>query len=380
MKPRRATLEGVLSQLSDTLPQLADETCTRIYRDLESYAGVDRVALESSVARNLGIALAALRAGAAPTPESLDEATQTARERHEKHVPVEELIRAFRVSIALIHETFVDLGLSLGLGATDLIAGSRVLWTVGDSFTTRVVTTYHALDIEEALADASRRTAAVRALLAGQLPSDPSVYALDPQRSYAVVHCAIPAGANAESLRMALERTGSLPDAPALIVLDSDTCLGLVATRPHDPTGGAAVGLGPFVQLEEMPRSDRAARVALRIAARLGRRGVQGTQELGWRLAAAARPDVWRSYADTFLTPLHDEGGFENDILLAVRAWLHHGRSMQRAADALTVHVNTVRYRLAKYEELTGFDMDDPDDVVGLTWALELGDPDVDPL
>ncbi len=376
MRSRRATLEVVLARLNGTLPQLADSTCQRIYRDLDSYAEVDRFALESSVARNLGIALTALRSGRAPSPESLDGAMQTARERHQVRVPVEELIRAFRVSIALIHETFVDLGMSLGLAPADLLSGSRVLWAVGDAFTTRVVTTYHALDVEAALADASRRTAAVRALLAGQLPSDPSVYALDPQHSYAVVHCSIPSGVNAESVRAGLERSGSLPDVPALIVLDDASCLGLVATRPSDPPVGAPVGLGPFVQLEEMPRSHRAARLALGLALRLHRQGVQGTNELGWRLAAASRPDVWRSYAAAFLTPLDDEGAFGADILAAVRAWLKHGRSMQRAADALTVHVNTVRYRVAKYEELTGIDLADPDDLVGLTWALELGHPD----
>ncbi len=375
-----ATLELALAQLSDALPHLAEETCARIYRELDSYAEVDRVALEASVARNLGIALGALREGAAPSPDSLDAAMQTARERHEVRVPVEELIRAFRVSIALIHETFVDIALSLGVPVADVIAGSRVLWAVGDAFTTRVVTTYHALEIDAALADASRRTAAVRALLAGQLPADPSLYALDPQHPYAVVHCAIPTDTNAESVRRHLEVTGSLSDAPALVVLDDTTCLGVVATRPTDPAGGAPVGLGPFVLLEEMPRSDRAARLALRLALRLRRSGVQGTAELGWRLAAASRPDVWRSYADSFLAPLRDEGAFGADVLAAVRAWLQHGRSMQRAADVLTVHVNTVRYRLARFEELTGFDMDDPDDLVGLTWALELGDPDEHPL
>ncbi|WP_158288637.1 helix-turn-helix domain-containing protein [Ornithinimicrobium flavum] len=59
----------------------------------------------------------------------------------------------------------------------------------------------------------------------------------------------------------------------------------------------------------------------------------------------------------------------------------HHGgpaglapaRSQHPAggAGALPVHVNTLRYRLARYTDLTGCD---PDDLVGVLWAVELAD------
>lgn len=374
-----AELEAVLARLEAALPRLADDTCAQIYRDLDSYQGVDRTALESSVARNLRISLTALRDGRAPAPGSLTEAAQTARERHVVGVPVEEIIRAFRVSISLIHEHFVDAALSVGVPVGDVITGSRVLWAVGDSFTTRVVTTYHDLEVEAALVNARRRAAAVRAVLAGGTPPDPAVFAIDPQRRYAVIRCIVPDGVSAEKLRSGLERTGSLGDAKAFVVLDEDACLGMVVARPADPAHGVAAGMGDFVPLEEMPRSDRAARLALQLALRLGRTGVQGTAELGWRLAAAARPDVGRQYADRFLAPVEAEGAFGVEMLAALRAWLRNGRSMQRTAEALTVHVNTVRYRLSRYATLTGCDLDDPDDLIGLIWALELGMPDESP-
>jgi putative transposase len=373
-------LAALLARLGDALPDLVDETCTRIYRDQESYAGVDREALVSSVERNLGIALAALRAGRAPTPDRLPEAEQTARERHAVGVPVEEIIRAFRVSISLIYEAFLSSALSVGMPMDDVTRGSRVLWDVGDAFTTRVVTTYHDLDLGARLADARRRTAAVRSILAGESPADPAWYALDPHHRYAAVHCAVSDPQRAEAIRRLLEETGSLPGFPALVVLDEDACLGMVATTPKDPPYGLPVGLGPFVFADEMPRSDRTARLALQVARRLGRSGVQGIDDLQWRLAAVSRPDVWRRYAQVFLRPLEPEGSFGLDLLAAVRAWLRHGRSMQRAADALTVHVNTMRYRLARYQDLTGCDYDNPDDLVGLIWVVELGDPDREPL
>ncbi len=369
-------LQAVQTTLTASLPELAGETCDRIYAELEAYALVDRDDLKASVARNLDLALLALRSGRAPSPDELTQADQTAQERYEAGMPIEEIIRGFRVSIALIHERFVDVGISLGLPVSEVLDGSRILWDVGDAFTSRVVTTYRGLEVSAALADATRRADAVRALLAGRLPEDPAPFGIDPRRRYAAVRCRVAPGTQAEAVRARLELTGSVQGAPALVVISDQSCLGMVSTRPVPPEG-AAVGIGPFVPVEELARSDRTAKLALDVAERLGRTGLQGVEELGWRLAAASRPDVWRLYRDRYLAPVLGQGAFGAEVLGAVRAWLQHGRSIPRASEALMVHVNTTRYRLGRYCELTGADLDDPDDLVGVVWALGL--PEVDP-
>ena len=132
-----ATLDDVIKALGDSLDSLAAETCLRIYRELDSYAGVEPAALASAVSRNLRTALAALRDQRVPSPGTLDGAALTARERYETGVPVEEIVRGFRISISLIHERFVDLAMSLGLPVETTVAGSRTMWGVGDAFTTR---------------------------------------------------------------------------------------------------------------------------------------------------------------------------------------------------------------------------------------------------
>lgn len=367
------TLQAVIDALQESLDSLTEETCTRIYQELEAYAGIDRAALGAAVDRNLHTALLALREGRVPPVDTLDGAEQTARERYESGVPVEEIVRGFRISIALIHERFVDLAMSLGLPVQTTVTGSRVLWAVGDAFTTRIITAYHALEVDTALRDAQRRAGALRALLAGEPVDDPILGVIDPQRPYAVVRGEAPAGAEAERLRHRLETTGGSPEARAIVLRDGGSCLGVVTTRPEEVD--VPVGLGPFVLPIDLPRSDRTAREALRLAQRLGRRGVQSIDDLGWRLAAASRPDIWQSYADRFLQPVRAEGVFGEEILAAVRAWLVHGQSIPRAAEALHVHVNTVRYRLRRFEELTGERLADPDTVVGAWWVLELGDP-----
>ena len=370
-RPAGSPLTPVLDALADALPNLAAATSAQIYADLDSYASIAPDALTAAVRRNLDTAMDALGSGTVPHPAQLDGAALTARERFEAGVPVEEIVRGFRISIALIHERFVDLAVTQQLPAEATVRGVRLMWGVADAFTTRIITEYHALEVDAALRDAHRRTATVRALLAGEAP-DEARTTLNPTASYAAIRGDLPDAADAEALRRGLEASGSTATARAVVVVDGGQCLGLVAATP---AADVAVGIGPFGRIDDLPRSDRVAQQALLLARHLGRTGPQGMDALGWRLAAGSRPDVWRHYADRFLAPLDAEGPYGTDILAAVRAWFAAGRSIPRAAEALHVHVNTVRHRLGRFAELTGADLDDPDDLVGALWVAELGAP-----
>lgn len=372
--PLGPVFDHVLDQLGRGHGELVDLTCARIYGELSSYAHIGEQTLGAAVGQNLHIALTALREFRSPAPGELREAAQRARERYFADVPVEEIIRSFRISIALIHERFVDLAISQRLPAEQSVAGARVLWGLADSFTTRIITEYHDLELDTAFQDAQRRITSVRRLLAGETSRTTGRHALEPNASYAALRCEVPEGANAEQMRRRLQESGSAPGAAAVVVTDGSSCFGIVAQHPGDP--GAPVGLGPFGAPAELPVSDRAAKDALHLARRLGRPGIQSIETLGWRLAVASRPDVWQHYANRFLVPVTAEGGFGTEILAAVRAWMDTGQSIPRAAQHLVVHPNTVRYRLRRFEELTGADLSDLDDFIGTRCAIELGHPD----
>lgn len=367
-----AELTAVLAALEESLPALAEATAGQIFAEISTYARVEPAALESAVARNLQTSLIALRQERVPATEALQGASQTALERYAKGVPIEDVVRGFRISISMIHERFVDLGIAMGLPGVEVVAGSKILWDLGDAYTTRIITAYHDLQLDAALREARHRAGVVRALVAGRLPEEAIRSGINVHNRYAVIRCE-PAEAAAEPIRRTLERSGSSFGSKALVAVDGTTVLGLVAQRPAPL--GIPVGMGPFVAFDELARSDRIAGEALDLAQRLGRTGIQSVSELGWRLAAVSRPDAWAHYADRFLVPLAAEETFADEILAAVRAWLHHGQSAQRAAEQLVVHVNTVRYRLRRFGELTGADLADPDDLVGIIWVLELGDP-----
>lgn len=88
-------------------------------------------------------------------------------------------------------------------------------------------------------------------------------------------------------------------------------------------------------------------------------------------LLAVVPDDVRRAFAARVLGPILDyderHGG---DLLPTVAAFLQVDGSWSRCADVLQVHVNTVRYRIQRVEELTGRDLSRLEDRVDVLLAL----------
>ncbi|CAA9434087.1 MAG: Regulator of polyketide synthase expression [uncultured Pseudonocardia sp.] len=88
-------------------------------------------------------------------------------------------------------------------------------------------------------------------------------------------------------------------------------------------------------------------------------------------LLAAVPEDVRRAFAERVLGPLlaHDARA-GTGLLPTVAAFLDCDGSWTRAAARLHLHVNSVRYRIARVEELTGRDLSTLGDRVDLLLAL----------
>ncbi|WP_433506683.1 PucR family transcriptional regulator [Pseudonocardia halophobica] len=88
-------------------------------------------------------------------------------------------------------------------------------------------------------------------------------------------------------------------------------------------------------------------------------------------LLAAVPDDVRRTFADRVLRPVlaYDERNAAG-LLETLEAFLDCSGSWSRAAERLHLHVNTVRYRIGRVEELTGRSLADFPDRVDLFLAL----------
>ncbi|MFH0412816.1 PucR family transcriptional regulator [Corynebacterium sp. L4756] len=369
-------LEAIIGELESALPRLQAETVAEILDQLDSYVDVTDEALQASISRNLKMAVEFLKADKVPTPEDVDGAAITTTERFHSGVAVDQVILAFRMSFSKIHELFIDLALKR-LEKEDLIRGSTVLSGVSDAFTIRSVSTFNNLQIQSAVADASRRAAALRTLLSGKSLNieEKKILSINSSEHYAAMRAIVPDGLNPETVRANLEKTGSKPGAKAIVVIeDQQRCVGLVAVKPQ-PQGETVIGIGPFLSIVESPISNLIATQSARLALRLGRTGLQGITELNWRLVATQDEFVDALFRQRFLEPIESKSEFSEELIDTIRAWMLNGRVVSRTAEVMHVHQNSVRYRLNRFSELTGFDPDNIDDLIGLAWVLEIPKP-----
>jgi sugar diacid utilization regulator len=147
-----------------------------------------------------------------------------------------------------------------------------------------------------------------------------------------------------------------------------------LASRFADREPVAGIG-GTAVDAAELRRPLAQAREAVRVLrARRGGPDVTTFEALGgYRLLLGLQePGQLRRFAETVLGPLreHDRRR-DGELEATLRAFLGHDGHWATTAEALYVHVNTLRNRLARIAELTGRDVGRTADRVDLFLALE---------
>lgn len=136
--------------------------------------------------------------------------------------------------------------------------------------------------------------------------------------------------------------------------------------------GDGPIVVGPVVQhLVDAPQSARSAMAGVRAADAWPQapRPV-GADDLLPERALSGDGHARRILAREIFTPLAAAGG---DLMATLVEFLDHGGSVEASARALFVHANTVRYRLKRIHELTGYGPTDPRDAYVLRLALTLG-------
>ena len=147
--------------------------------------------------------------------------------------------------------------------------------------------------------------------------------------------------------------------------------------EPHSGPGPA--GLPGRWTVAGLRRALARARQARRVAALLGG-GVRlvdaaglGSVEL---LLATAPAEARRAFRASLLSPLLDyDRDHGTELVRTLRVFLDCSGSWTRAADAMFVHVNSLRYRIRRVEELTGRDLGSLADQAALLLALRLAGP-----
>lgn len=86
-----------------------------------------------------------------------------------------------------------------------------------------------------------------------------------------------------------------------------------------------------------------------------GRTGLQALTKDGFAVATAARPEFGRLLCEELLPDLNPEDDFHRLLARTMVTYLGAGGRGDKAAQQLHVHVNTVKYRIRRFNELTGY-------------------------
>ena len=240
-------------------------------------------------------------------------------------------------------------------------------------------------ELEEVDLDANLRVILARALLLGgtaavDLYSQLTVFGIDPSRDYVAFRARPRPGHDRNELARELEAALAAESNKGVVAhLDGDL-VGFLATPPSQVLTGV-VGIGPATIPDRLDESFQLATRALAVAGAWGLSGVHRFDELGLLPAILADVDMGEALRRRYLQPVAAVEPWP-EILTAVRMYFSCGMHVDRAAGQMSVHPNTLRNRIRRFEELAEAELRDTRVAMEVWWALQsvaLTDPATGP-
>ncbi|MEO3783262.1 PucR family transcriptional regulator ligand-binding domain-containing protein [Actinocorallia sp. B10E7] len=209
---------------------------------------------------------------------------------------------------------------------------------------------------------------------------------LDPERRFVAVACEFGGADDGVAVLRELmpeaaavtalegEAVTVVPDADPDLVERLRASVALLETalvRERLTVGVSAPAAGPSLLRGAVEEARHTRRLAS--ARRTGRAHVVTSDEIhSHALLLATVPDgVRRSFRDRLLAPLQVyDTEHHSDLVRTLTAFLDNSGSWNRCAGQLHLHVNTLRYRIRRIEELTGRDLSTLEDRVDFFLAL----------
>lgn len=360
-----------ISALSAAAEDVSRTSLHELRTHVPSYSTVLDHQIQRSVQMNIDASCQALAGHTAvPSLAQRQLIDERVAERVSSGVPIEDVIRGFRVAWSFIRERFVQIGREVGLDSQDILEGAQILWELSDFLMAQASLTYQQLGIDNELVVAARRSAVMEKLLTGiedveAIAEDLQGFDLGGGESYVVFISRPEEGGHVEALRRVLEQAHR---GPRLVASKGAECVGVSADAPARVTG-ALTAVGPRVPLDEIPSSYR---LAERTLAWMAKRGMSlcDYSTPGWEVLVETETHLTQLFVEQFASPVGDRGEFGTVLLETLRVYLSSGQNVAKAAEELFIHPNTLRYRVQKYQEITGANMSSLDTVVRIAWAL----------
>jgi len=373
---------GLLAEID----ALTDEVVSLVAAEIDVYrldGLVPPADLRASVAHNLGYLLGYLTGSG--TLE-LDAPRRTGRQRAEQAVPLPEVLRAYRIAIAMLWQRLIDAARKAGVEAqTALLDAASTLWEIADEYSQALTEAYRQTVRRQLIADERRRSALVASLQNGTTRGQPTAWEIAKllgmpfEGAFLVVVAGAPAAAEAvPGLEERLRRL----EAVSAWRAEPEYDIGVVSYGTRRPVGeilaaisdtpGCRIGVSPsYTRLDLTPRATRYAVVALE-GLRPGTTGVNRLEDAPLSELMIGNLDTTRRFVHRVLgSVLRLPNDDRTMFLTTAQAWLDARGSAAEAGRLLYCHENTVRYRVRRLEEHLGGPLSDPTIVAELAAAMQ---------
>jgi hypothetical protein len=371
-----AAWDLLVGTLRSEQAELARRVREAIQAELLAYRLIPRDAHDTEVGLELGQVLHCARGGrAALTDRERAELAAVGEQRARQGVPIDDMLRAWRIGIEVV------VGYAREVGQRQGVEDARVLEFVQSALAwsdLAMVTTTRAhrrAGLAAARAAEEGHANFVRETLLGTIPSaelriQAEMYGLDPAGEYVAVRARLGQAITQCQLEQELGLHDSAKERCGLCAAVDGDVAGFLSEAPPSRIEGI-VGFGPPRPLERLAESYRSAARALVTAEACGLQGAYDIASLGLRPAVALDAEVGELLRRRYLEPLAAASS-ARELIATLRAYLACGMHVERTATRLFVHQNTVRYRIARFEELTGASLGDTEALLEVWWALEL--------
>lgn len=338
------------------LQSIAQRGCEQIYREIPEYAGVPQ---GDVLAGNLDVVRAvysAITEGRSASPEELAVLARIGEARARAGVPFHALMRGLRMVASLVLESEV------ATGPSD--ADRLWRWVVE---TLEVVSAAHRqVELEMTREDRYRRAAFLTDLFGGRLGGTKlaalaAEFGLDPDERYLAFRSRVPGAETRRRFEEAAEGAG-------LIESHQGELVGLLVRCPR-LHGDGLVAIGQRLPLASAAFSFGQASTTLRVATALSMSGVVDIADIPLHAAVIESPHVTDLVTERCLGSI--PAGQRRMFTKTLAVYLEHNLNVAEAAAVLHVHPNTLRYRIRRFEELSGLHLERIDDLVAVWWACQ---------
>ncbi|MET9485971.1 helix-turn-helix domain-containing protein [Nocardia sp. NPDC006630] len=365
---RSRLLNRVLAQAD----QLVGRIVARARAEMAGYSALTDAEIAATTALMVDRLLAALRAERALTADDLAALREFGETRARQGVSLSDVQNGWRIAVREILADLITSGRSGRIADRAVLALTHDLLDIVDQANQAYSAGHRDVEIELARHDQQFRAEFARGLLLGGLaPADIQIqaqrYGLDVEGVYRAFRARGDDPLAAADLRRLL-RPGPQAIRGFSTAMDGDLAGFVLGSDLIESAG--TIGFGPATHLADLPRSFRLASRMLATAHRFDLTGAADLDRLGLLPAIVADTDLGEELAARYLDPL-GAGEQARTVIDTLERYLESGLRIEATAERLIVHQNTVRYRLARFEDLTGTDLRAPHSAIRVWWAIQ---------